>query len=162
VHHPDMMRGLAGERSAPRTTKAESPTGVAEALANVALFSLCSKKELKLISKLAEIRSVGADTVLMREGEAGDEMLILLRGTAVVTRKGRKLADLGTGAAVGELALLSRGTRTATVTTRGDAAIAVISRSALQRLLQDAPGFSRKLLEAIANRVRELDRQVVA
>ena len=57
---------------------------------------------------------------------------------------------------------LSRGPRNATVTTTTDAAVAVIDRRGLYRLLEDAPGFSRKLLEALANRIRELDKKLLS
>jgi len=43
--------------------------------------------------------------------------------------------------------------------TRSESEIAIIGRRDLFRLIDDAPGFSRKLLEALANRVRELDRR---
>jgi CRP-like cAMP-binding protein len=62
---------------------------------------------------------------------------------------------------VGELGVLGRAPRNATVTATVDSEVAIISRRALNRLLTDAPGFARKLLEALAERVRELDRQLV-
>ena len=67
----------------------------------------------------------------------------------------------GAGDVVGELAVLGKAPRNATVVTRTDADVAVIGRRELFRLIEDAPGFSRKLLEALANRVREMDRRAV-
>jgi CRP-like cAMP-binding protein len=135
--------------------------GIAGALEHVALFSMCSKRELKLVAKLAKVRSVKAGTTLVTEGETDDDMFVILSGSASVERNGRKLATVGAGESVGELAVLSKAPRNATVTTRTDCEVAVISRRHVQRMLEDAPGFSRKLLEALANRVRELDRKVV-
>ena len=57
--------------------------------------------------------------------------------------------------------MLGRAPRNATVTTSADSEVAIIGRRALNRLLADAPGFARKLIEALAERVRELDRHVV-
>jgi CRP/FNR family transcriptional regulator, cyclic AMP receptor protein len=138
-----------------------SRAGIAAALEHVTLFSLCSKKELRLIAKLAHVKRVRSDTTLVVEGEPGDDMFVLLSGSAVVLRGGRKLASVGPGESVGELAILSRAPRNATVTTRTDCDVAVISRRHVQRMIEEAPGFSRKLLEALADRVRELDRRVV-
>jgi CRP-like cAMP-binding protein len=137
-------------------------TGIANALENVTLFSSCSKRELKLIARLAHLKHVRADSTLLVEGEAGDDMYVLLAGSAVVTRGGRKLATVGPGESVGELAVLSKAPRNATVTARTDCDVAVISRRHVQRMIEDAPGFSRKLLEALADRVRELDRRLVS
>ena len=88
-------------------------------------------------------------------------MYVLLSGTAAVHKAGRKIADLGPGAVIGELAILSKAPRNATVTTRDEAEIAMITRRSFNRLLEDAPGFARKILEAMAQRIRELDRRVV-
>ena len=51
----------------------------------------------------------------------------------------------------------SKAPRNATVTSRADAEVATINRRDVYRLIEDAPGFARKLLEAMANRIRELD-----
>src|SRR4029079_5723456 len=118
------------------------------------LFAACSKRELRLVAKLAKMRRVPRGTALLVEGEAGDEMLVFLAGSAaVVLRGGRKVATLGPGDVVGELGVLGRAPRSATVTTTVDSEVAIISRRALNRLLTDAPGFARKLLEALAERV---------
>jgi len=94
------------------------------------------------------------------QGQVGDEMLVFLSGTATVQRGGRKIATLSPGSVVGELGVLSRAPRNATVVTTSDSEIAVIGQRAMTRLLADAPGFARKLLEALADRVRELDRKL--
>jgi CRP-like cAMP-binding protein len=160
---------LAGEdevaRNRPREAQLSSQrarAGVASALENVTLFSMCSKRELKLIARLANLKHVREGTTMLVEGEPGDEMYVLLSGAAVVHRGGRKLATVGPGESVGELAVLSKAPRNATVTARTDCDIAVISRRHVQRMIEDAPGFSRKLLEALADRVRELDRRIVS
>ena len=136
-------------------------TDIENALASVSMFSLCSKRELRLVAKLARTQEVPRGTTLLVEGEVGEEMLVFLTGSAVVQRGGRKIAALGAGDVVGELGVLGRAPRNATVTTTDDSEVAIIGRRALNRLLADAPGFARKLLEALAERVRELDRHIV-
>jgi len=137
-------------------------SAIESALANTSLFSLCSARELKLIAKVAKTRQVPSGTKMLVEGEEGEEMLVFLSGSATVVQGGRKIATLSPGEVVGELGVLVKAPRNATVTTTRDSEVAVIGRRALNRLLADAPGFARKLLEALAERVRELDRHIVS
>jgi len=133
---------------------------IESALANTSLFSQCSARELRLIARLAKTRVVPEGTRLVVEGEVGDKMLVVLSGSASVQRGGRKIATLAAGDVIGELGVLSRAPRNATVVTTADCEVAVIGQRAINRLLADAPGFARKLLEALAERVRELDRKL--
>ena len=135
---------------------------IESALAHTSLFSQCSARELKLVAKVAKTRQVPRGTTLLVEGEDGEEMFAFVTGSANVQRSGRKIATLAPGDVVGELGVLVKAPRNATVTTTADSEVAVIGRRALNRLLADAPGFARKLLEALAERVRELDRHIVS
>jgi CRP-like cAMP-binding protein len=155
----ELAKGRMRERENAAARRASHEKGIADALESAPLFSLCSKRELRLVAKLAKPKTVRAGTTLVTEGESGDSMFVILSGGVNVHKGGRKIAELGSGDAVGELALLSRAPRNATVTTRTTCDIAVLGRRQLFRLIEDAPGFSRKLLEALANRVRDLDRK---
>jgi len=135
-------------------------SAIESALANTPLFSQCSVRELRLIARLAKTHKVPQSTRLLVEGEVGDKMLVLLSGSATVQRGGRRIATVSAGDVIGELGVLSRAPRNATVITTADSEVAVIGQRAMNRLLADAPGFARKLLEALANRVRELDRKL--
>jgi CRP-like cAMP-binding protein len=138
-----------------------SDVSVAGVLENVPLFAGCSKRELKLVAKCAKQKSVPANTTLMTEDEAGDSMLVILAGGASVTKSGRKIAELKSGDVVGELGPLTRAPRNATVVAKTACDVAEISRKDLLKLIDNAPGFSRKLLEALANRVRDTDKKLV-
>jgi CRP-like cAMP-binding protein len=96
----------------------------------------------------------------MAEGEEGDTMYVIVSGIARVSRKGRKVAALGAGDAVGELAVLGRAVRNATVDAETDLQVAELSRRTLSKLVNDVPPFALKLLEAMATRVRELDSRL--
>ena len=90
----------------------------------------------------------------------GREAYVILEGTATVKRNRRKIADLGAGESVGELSLLDLGPRTATVEAATDLRILVLSARALTGLLDDSPALARKMLAAMAGRVRDLDRKI--
>jgi CRP-like cAMP-binding protein len=152
--HPVTVGALSRDRGAAPLT------GIAGALAQTRLFSLCTKKELRTVAKVAKVRSIAKGSRLMEEGEEGDSMYVILAGIARVSRRGRKVAALGGGDAVGELALLGRAPRNATVDAESDLQVAEISRRSLSRLIHDVPSFSIKLLEALAARIRELDSKL--
>jgi len=132
-------------------------TSVADQLAAVPLFNACSKKELGLIAKAATDMSFPDGTVLMTQDETAREAFILTEGTVVVKRNGRKVAELGPGTFLGELGLLDRGPRTATVTAQGQVEALVLGPREFAGLLDEVPTLSHKLLRALAARVRELD-----
>jgi CRP-like cAMP-binding protein len=155
--HPMVAEALTRERSGGGATPL---TGISGALANTRLFSLCSRKELRTVAKVAKIRNVPKGTRLMAEGDEGDTMYVIVSGVARVSRKGRKVAAVGAGDAVGELAVLGRATRNASVDADTDLQVAEISRRSLSKLINAVPPFSMKLLEAMATRVRELDSRL--
>ena len=142
------------------TGRVKPITGIEAALANTQLFSQCSRKELKTVAKTARIKTIKAGTRLMTEGEAAETMFAIINGVARVSRNGRKVATIGAGDAVGELALIGRTERNATVDADTDLQVAEINGRELRKLIASAPSFAQKLLEALAARVRELDKKV--
>src|SRR5688500_10424455 len=84
-------------------------------LGEVPLFTACNKKELGLIASAAREMAVSEGTVLCQQGEPGSDFYLVLSGEAVVRRNGRKVATIEAGGSFGELALLSRIPRNATV-----------------------------------------------
>ena len=127
-------------------------------LGNVRLFSSCTKKELQTIIKASDELSIKAGTVLVDQGAAGTQSFVILEGSATVKRNGRKIAVLGTGATVGEMSLLDRGPRTATVVADTDMRVLVIGQREFSALLAEVPSIALKLLATLAGRVRDLDR----
>lgn len=127
-------------------------------LRNIALFSECSSKELSLVVKSSTERELKAGTVIMDQGQTGREAYVILEGSATVKRNGKKVATVKSGAVIGELSLLDQGPRTAAVIADTDVRLLVISERALKGAIDNIPAISRKLLKALATRVRELDR----
>ena len=127
-------------------------------LKNIPLFSECSPKELGLVVKNSTERALKAGTVIMDQGQTGREAYVILSGTATVKRNGKKIGTAKTGAVIGELSLLDNGPRTATVVADTDVTLLVVSERGLKAAIENIPAISRKLLKALATRVRELDR----
>jgi CRP-like cAMP-binding protein len=126
-------------------------------LASVSLFSACSKRELQKIAKASDELTVPAGKVLVEQGDTGRECFILISGSAAVKRGNRKVAALGPGDCVGELSLLDHGPRTATVVTETDTDLLVLGSRQFAGVLDEVPSMARKLMAALASRVRDLD-----
>ena len=86
---------------------------------------------------------------------ADGEFFVLLDGTATVRRGGRKVNTLGPGDFFGEIALVSRSPRTATVTTTSPARLLVITDGRFRTLLEHSPRIQLRILEALADRLAE-------
>jgi CRP/FNR family transcriptional regulator, cyclic AMP receptor protein len=122
-------------------------------IARVPLFAGLSKSELGQVASIADEIDLPADKVLIREGERGREFFVLLEGEAEVTRKGKKLATRGAGEFFGEIALVSKLPRTATVKTRKPVRALVLRDIEFRALLQKAPPIAVKVLQAVADRL---------
>jgi CRP/FNR family cyclic AMP-dependent transcriptional regulator len=130
-------------------------------LAQVPLFSALSRKELGLVGRRAEDVKVDAGRVLVSEGSTGSEFFVIIDGDADVSRHGRKVATLKPGDAFGELALLDKAPRNATVTARTPMELVVLGQREFGGLIDEVPGFARKLLAGMARRLRDSDAKSV-
>jgi CRP-like cAMP-binding protein len=119
----------------------------------VPLFARCSKPELKEIAMLADEIDLRAGKELTRQGALGREFFVLLEGTADVKKDNRKVNTLGPGDFFGEIALVSREPRTATVISTSPVRALVITDRSFRRLLDDAPRVQTKVMEAMAERL---------
>jgi CRP-like cAMP-binding protein len=123
------------------------------AIAEVPLFSRCSKRELARIARLADEIDLPAGKRLTKEGDRGREFFVLLEGTADVEAGGRPRPGLDSGDFFGEIALVSDVPRTATVTATSPIRALVITDRAFRQLLKDSPEVQGKVLEAVASRL---------
>ena len=128
-------------------------------LAQVPLFSQCTKAELKALARRTNDIKVEEDQVLIKEGQGAYEFFVVVEGRAKVSRNGRKVAEVGPGGFFGELALLDRGLRDATVTALSPMEIIVLPQWDFEQALSEAPRMTRNLLAGMARRLRELDRK---
>ncbi|MGH9293164.1 MAG: cyclic nucleotide-binding domain-containing protein [Acidimicrobiales bacterium] len=129
--------------------------------ASVWLFSGLSRSELRSVAKKARARSAAAGSVLCDEGDVGQELYVILSGQAEVLRNGRRAAVLGPGDYFGELALLDRLPRSATVRAASNMELMVIGQKDFNALLSEVPALTRKLLAATAARLRTADAKAL-
>ncbi len=123
-------------------------------LERVPLFSQCGRRQLAEIARLADLVTLPAGTELIREGAKGSEFMVVVTGTGDVRRKGRKVASVGPGDVIGEMALIMDAPRSATVTTTSETTLLAVTASAFRQLLRQSPQLRARVLEAMAERLR--------
>lgn len=124
-----------------------------ELISQVPLFARCSKHELEEIAKAADEIDLPEGKELTREGDRGREFFVLIEGAADVTKDGQVIRRLGAGDFLGEIALISREPRTATVTTTAPTEALVITDQAFAALMAHMPEVQQKVLETLADRL---------
>lgn len=124
-----------------------------EALRRAPLFEGLSRKELAELARVTEDLRVPAGTVLCKEGGLGQEFFVILEGAAEVTRGGARIAVRGEGEFLGEIALLTTTTRTATVTATTPMRCLILLRGDFRRVLDENRRIERKVTEALAERL---------
>jgi CRP-like cAMP-binding protein len=130
-----------------------------EHLRAVPLFQDFTRKDLEKIAMVSEVVTLPAGTTLIDEGRDGHEAFVVLSGTISLKRNGRKVSSLSQGAILGELSLLDQGPRTATAVAETESTVLVIARPSFLGVVDQVPALSRKLLAALASRLRDLDRK---
>jgi CRP/FNR family transcriptional regulator, cyclic AMP receptor protein len=123
------------------------------AIANVPLFSRCSKRDLGRIARLADEIDLPAGKTLTKQGAPGREFFVILDGKADVRQDTRALRPLGPGDFFGEIALVTDVPRTASVTASTPIRALVITDRAFRELLRNSPDIQGKVLQAVAARL---------
>jgi CRP/FNR family cyclic AMP-dependent transcriptional regulator len=124
-----------------------------ELLKRAPLFSECSKSELAALATTADELDLREGAVLTREGASGREFFVLIEGTVRVTRDGRKIAELGAGDWLGEIALLTASPRTATATATTPVRILVVTDRAFRHVVEKMPSIALKVLASVGERL---------
>ena len=126
-------------------------------LAKVPLLAGLSDKELEAVGRLADEVDLPAGKVVARQGDIADEFFIILDGTVSVERNGDHLRDMRPGNFFGELAMLAKVPRTATVTTTAPARLLVIGHREFTSLLTTMPSVQDRVMHAVAHLVATLE-----
>jgi CRP/FNR family transcriptional regulator, cyclic AMP receptor protein len=131
---------------------------LADLLADVDLFSKCSKGELRTVARHAETVPLEPGIDLTTQGAQGDAFYVILDGTADVLVDGEVVNHLGPGDWFGELALLDGAPRSSTVRSVDDLEVAVLGVRMFRTLLREFPDLATQLLAGMAGALREARR----
>jgi CRP/FNR family transcriptional regulator len=125
----------------------------ARALARVPLFAGCDESQLRAIAETAHVVSFDAGAAIVSQGEEGLGFYLILSGSVRVERDGHDIATLGPGEFFGEVALVERLPRTATVVAVERTICLGILRSHFRPLLVAQPRIALRILDAEAARL---------
>jgi CRP-like cAMP-binding protein len=121
---------------------------VADQLKEIPLFSELNQRQLRRIARDFRDRRFKAGTSIVRQHEmSGIGFFLITEGEASVVVDGREVARLGAGEHFGELALISEGVRTATVTAVTPLECLEITFWDFRRIAKDNPDIAWKLLQ---------------
>jgi CRP/FNR family cyclic AMP-dependent transcriptional regulator len=108
-------------------------------LKSIPLFEDVPEEELRQIAGFAQEVTVEAGRELVREGDFSYEFMTIEEGEAEVTRDGQHLADLGPGDFFGEMGLLEKTLRNATVTAKTPMQLVTLTGWDLKRMERHIP-----------------------
>jgi CRP-like cAMP-binding protein len=139
----------------------------AEALRALPLFQSLDEKGLEEIAELLIERKFPRDAVICEEGVAGDYMYLIQQGQVKVTKTsedGREkiLEIFAEGAFIGEMALLDREPRSASMKTTSACVLLALSRQDFLGLLRENSEIAMGVIRELSRRLRETDEQVRA
>ena len=109
---------------------------------------------LEVFKDSEDLAEFPAGTVIIKEGDEGNHMYVVLQGELVISLKNKVLASSLPGEIVGEMALINSAIRSATVTAKTDCRLALIDQASFNSLLQYVPEFSQHVMTVLANRLQ--------
>ena len=124
-------------------------------LKSIPIFEEVGDEELAQIAPFAQEVSVEEGKVLVREGDYSYEFMAIEEGTAEVTRGGDHVADLGAGDFFGEMGLLEKALRNATVTAKTRMVLITLTGWDLRRVERTAPQAIERVRDVLEKRRQE-------
>lgn len=121
-------------------------------LKRIPVFGDLDDEALTHIATLAAEVSVPAGKELVREGDYSYDVLAIEEGTAEVTRRGEHVADLGPGDVIGEMGVLERSQRNATVVATSPMLLVTLTSWDIRKLRKLAPGVVEHLRALVEER----------
>lgn len=121
-------------------------------LRSVPLFDSLSSDERRAIAQHADEIQVPDGTELVRQGEFAYEFFVLEEGTAEVVRDGQHVAELGPGDFLGEMGIVSRAVRNATVVTTSATRAIVMTEQAFRSIRRMNPTVADRIEAAVEER----------
>ena len=123
-----------------------------KSLRSVPLFDSLSKGDRRTIAQHADEVDAPEGTELVRQGDFAYEFFVIEEGTADVLRDGERVAELGPGDFLGEMGIVSRAVRNATVVTTSPARVIVMSEQALRSIRSSNPKVADRIAAAVEER----------
>jgi CRP-like cAMP-binding protein len=121
-------------------------------LRSIPLFESLTSEERRAIAPHADEVEVQEGTELVRQGEFAYEFFVIEEGTAEVLRDGERIAELGPGDFLGEMGIVGKVVRNATVVTTSPARVIVMTEQALRSMARTNPAVADRITAAVEER----------
>lgn len=131
-----------------------------EHLRKIPFFENLTPEDLERVARIGERRTFQAGQPMVAEGTGGQAMFVILSGRATV-EAGGKTHELGQGDFFGEMALLGRKPRSATVTAVDAVECLVFETMYFKPFLIKNPSVAVAILEGVVERLREVQKRPV-
>lgn len=134
-----------------------------ESIAKMEFFSGLDPKLLRKLEESAIVCQFGRDEVIIKEGEMGLGMYVILRGRVGVSKVrdgiAISLAELGPEQCFAEMSLIDEKPRSATVTTLDETECLLLTRDSFTKLMGKNPQLAIRLAKVLAERLRQADER---
>jgi CRP/FNR family cyclic AMP-dependent transcriptional regulator len=135
------------------------------ALKAVPFFTRLNDRELDVVRSVATEKTYPKNAVVLTEGEMGDSLYMIQSGKVKVfigDEDGREiiLKILGPGDFFGEMSMIDKQPRSASVTTIEASMFLVLAHAGFERCVEEAPRIGTMVMQILAQRVREADRKI--
>ncbi len=130
---------------------------VVEALRATSLFAALEDRELGRLAGAMRERAVAAGEEIVVEGTGGVGFFVIESGVASVSQGGEEIGTLGPGDGFGEMSLIDRKPRSATVRATSDMVCRGMTAWEFRPLVEENPALAWSLLETLVARVRDIE-----
>ena len=141
-------------------TKHKASPEKTKVLRGLDLLAQCSDRDLERVSRFVTEIAVDEGRVLTRKGDRAREVFVIVEGWASVHIDGVRVAVVGPGELLGEMAMLDGGPRTATAVADTPMRLLAISTSDFLNLIADHH-VAHGIAQSLARRLRHADRALV-
>jgi CRP/FNR family cyclic AMP-dependent transcriptional regulator len=107
-----------------------------------------------LLANAGEAETFAAGDTVFVEGDPGDRLYLVRRGSVALSVEGRELETVGEGGLFGEMAVIDREPRSATAVTQSDCELVAIDKRRFWFLVQETPYFAEIVMRVMADRLR--------
>ncbi len=134
-----------------------------DALRKVPILSALKQEHLDMLAKLATTRNFKKGEIIIKQGDPGTGLFVVLNGTVAVTTKNRPglpdnmLNNLGKGDFFGEMSLIDGYPRSATVTATSETEAVELNRWVFLDVLRREPNIAVSMLPVLCKRIRQLE-----
>lgn len=130
-------------------------------------FDQFTREDVIALARYLDIRRAAPGSVLIREGDPGDDMLLVIRGEIDISKRNAQgeaqgMATVLPGTTLGEMSMIDGEPRFATCTAIRETTYGVLSRDAMAKIIIESPALGAKLLVRIVSLLSQRLRQTSA